>query len=71
MTINDETKLQIIFKRALQKTHRDGLLQGSKAICDVVLKKAKDKTKNTEERLKDIIDFCNTSLGNKQGKGIL
>ena len=69
MTINDETKLQIIFKRALQKTHRDGLLQGSKAMCNVVLNKARDKTKTAEERLKDIVDFCNTSLENKQRKG--
>lgn len=50
------------------KIRAGGLLQGAKAMCDVILKKAKNTEKTPEERLSDIIAFCEVSLSNKEIK---
>lgn len=42
----------------LQKQHSAGIAQGAYAMCRVVLEKATDETKTVEQRLKDVIDFC-------------
>lgn len=42
----------------LQKQHSAGVAQGAYAMCRVVLEKATDETKTVEQRLKDVIDFC-------------
>ncbi len=47
----------------MEKVRDSGLLAGRKAICGVVLKKAKDNTKTEHERLRDIIEFRVRSLG--------
>ena len=47
----------------LKQTHTNGLLQGSRAMCKVILDKANNKSKSSEERLEDIIKFCSISLG--------
>lgn len=47
----------------MQKVRDSGLLAGSKAICGVVLKKTKDDTKTEHDKLQDIVDFCERSLG--------
>lgn len=39
-----------------------GLIAGSKTMCGVVLEKAKNEEKSVEERLHEIIDFCEVSL---------
>ena len=50
-------------KEKFEFVRNQGLIAGSKAICGVVLEKAKNEEKSVEERLHDIIDFCEVSLG--------
>lgn len=56
-----------IFNEALEtefrKVRDSGMIAGSKAICGVVLKKARDTKKTEHKRLIDIINFCERSLG--------
>lgn len=65
MKNTEEEMLRDLLTNSLKETHRNGLLQGSKAICHVVLDKANDTSKTPEERLEDIKKFCEVSLGNK------
>lgn len=63
MSTNDEQLLRDTFTKSLKETHRNGLLQGSRAMCSVILTKANDTTKTPDERIEDIIKFCKVSLG--------
>lgn len=46
-----------------QKVRDTALVEGSKAICGVILQKAEDAKMTYKERIQDIISFCKTSLG--------
>lgn len=63
MNKNQEKQLNKEIREQMQKIRDSGLLAGSKAICGVVLERAKDGTKTEHERLQNIIDFCERSLG--------
>lgn len=63
MNKNQEKRLNTEIREQMQKVRDSGLLAGSKAICGVVLEKAKDDTKTEHERLQEIVDFCERSLG--------
>lgn len=58
-----ENELNKALQAKMQEVRDSALLAGSKAICGVVLNKAKDKRKTNHEKLIDIIDFCERSLG--------
>lgn len=66
MQRDTEKKLIEAFNEKFEAIRRTGLLQGSMAIAKVVLDKANDTKKTPEERLADIIQFCEVSLGNKK-----
>lgn len=66
MQRDTEKKLIEAFNEKFEAIRRTGLLQGSMAIAKVVLDKANDTQKTPEERLADIIQFCEVSLGNKK-----
>lgn len=58
-----EKESSAAIKAQIQEIRDNALLVGSKAICGVVLKKAKDQKKTDHAKLIDIIDFCERSLG--------
>lgn len=58
-----EKQLYVKINKEIQKIRDNALLIGSKAICGVVLKKAKEENKSEHERLVEIMDFCERSLG--------
>ena len=63
MNKNQEKQFNKKIREQIQKVRDSGLLAGSKAICGVVLEKVTDSTKTEHEKLKDIIEFCERSLG--------
>lgn len=65
MRRSTENKLREAFNERFESIHRTGLLQGSVAIPKVVLDKVNDTSKTPEERLSDIIQFCEVSLQHK------
>lgn len=65
MNKKDEELLRDTIQKSLKDTHSKGLLQGSKAMCGVILEKANDTTKTPEERIAEIKRFCEVSLGEK------
>ena len=65
MRRDTENKLREAFNEGFESIHRNGLLQGSVAISKVILGKANDISKTPEERLSDIIQFCEVSLQHK------
>lgn len=62
-----ENKLRDALEVTAKKIRDSGLRAGSKAICGVILDKAEDKTKTDSEKINDIIDFCERSLGIVKG----
>lgn len=64
MKSSTEKRLREAFSKGFESTHRTGLIQGAVAIAKVVLDKANNKNKTPEDRLDDIIKFCETSLHN-------
>lgn len=50
----------------LKKQYIRGLMDGTKAIAGVVHEKASASNKTAEERIEDILAFCNTSLELKE-----
>jgi len=61
--INNETELKAYIEEQLRTHFTRGLSQGSKAICGVVLEKAKANSGSAEEKIADIVKFCEVSLG--------
>lgn len=63
-----------VFKRVvtggLQKQHTAGVAQGAYAMCKVVLEKATDETKPVEQRLEDVIAFCEICTKLKDGQPV-
>lgn len=68
MNKKDEIKMKKAFDEGFKAVFQQGLLQGSKAICHVILEKAKGVDQTDEERLCEIIKFCEVSLQNKNEK---
>lgn len=50
------------FQQGFKDTFRNGLLQGSSAMCKVILDKANNTKLTLEERIADIVKFCETGL---------
>ena len=46
----------------LRKQHTAGAAQGAYAMCKVIRDKATDETKTVEQRLEDVVGFCNVCL---------
>lgn len=66
MKKQEEQQLRELFTNSFKDTFRNGLLQGSKAMCKVILDKANDTAKTSDERIADIVKFCEVSLGEKK-----
>lgn len=66
MNSGDERRLRDAFNEGFKTVRRDGVFQGAVAICKVILNKANAPGKTAEERLSDIVEFCETSLKNKK-----
>lgn len=64
MKSSTEKQLREAFNKGFESTHRIGLVQGAIAIAKVVLDKANNENKAPEDRLDDIIKFCEKSLHN-------
>lgn len=64
MNANVEKELLKQFEKGYENTYRNGLLRGATAVSKVVLDKAKNTTKTLEERIDEIIKFCEVSLKN-------
>ena len=62
MNIKTENKLKEEFEKTLRQTHTRGLIEGCKALSKVILDKANNTDKTPEERILDIIKFCEVSL---------
>lgn len=60
----DELFLKQEFEKKFKEQFRNGLLQGTVAFSKVVRDKATDETKPVEDRLDDIIEFCDVALKN-------
>ncbi|MBR4023510.1 MAG: hypothetical protein IKI94_13130 [Ruminococcus sp.] len=69
MNKQDEKMLKKTFEEGFQKSFNDGMLQAGRAICKVIHDKATNTKKSPEERIADIVKFCEVSLGNKKQKG--
>lgn len=59
----NENKLNNEIEKQLKTLRDSAILSGCKAICGVVLEKAKNSKKTESERIVDIIEFCERSLG--------
>lgn len=64
--MDNEDAIRKQISETLKQTFRNGLLQGTTAICAVILEKAKQEDKTAEERINDIKTFCETGLGAKK-----
>lgn len=53
------------FEKGFRKQYNNGLLSGAYAVCQVVLEKAKDDSMSADERLAEIIRFCEVSFPKK------
>ena len=62
--LDQDEKLKETIKEHLQQQFTRGLLQGSKAMCGVIMEKAKKYNgSNADEVYQDIVSFCEKSLG--------
>ena len=63
---NDKLFKQVV-TGGLRKQHTAGIAQGAYAMCKVILDKARNESKTAEERLNDVIAFCNvcTNIADK------
>lgn len=62
MDIKTENKLKEEFEKIIKKQHTLGLIEGCKAMCRVILDKATNADNTPEERISEIIRFCEVSL---------
>lgn len=58
--------LEAKFRECLENVRMSSLAAGAIAMCHVIQDKATDESKSAEERLADIIEFCETSLKKKE-----
>lgn len=54
--------------QVLQNVQRSSLAAGAIAMCKVIRDKATDESKTIEERLADVVAFCETSLNKKESE---
>lgn len=66
MNAQEEKQLKEMFEARFKDMFTKGMLRGSTAMCKVILDKANDASKTVEERIADIINFCETGLGMKK-----
>lgn len=69
MNSNIEQQLREAFNDGFKSVQRKGLLEGAIAISKVIFDKATAKNKSPEEKLSDIIRFCEVSLQNRTESG--
>lgn len=60
-----DTNYELKIRTELLKVKQSGLAIGTKAISQVIYNKATDESKSCEERLEDIIKFCQIGLAIK------
>lgn len=58
--------LEAKFRECLENVRMSSLAAGAIAMCHVIQDKATAEGKSAEERLADIIEFCETSLKKKE-----
>lgn len=64
MTKNDnDTQLKRAVEKQLRNVFSNGMSQGTKAICGVVLEEINSSGKTAEEKLQVLKVFCEKSLG--------
>jgi hypothetical protein len=61
--MTNEEVIVKVFDKKVREQYQRGLAESYSAICSVVLEKATNDKVSDKEKLQDIIDFCNTSLG--------
>ena len=57
-----QEKINMVFREHLENQFRNGITQGMYAACKVIYGKAIDDTKTAEERISEIIAFCQPPL---------
>lgn len=70
MTKEQEKQYDELLKKNMQLVRDTSLIAGVKTACGVVLEKAKDSKKIEKERLKDIIAYCERSIGVADKNGV-
>ena len=63
MDKNAEKQMTEAVEKQLRRTFSDGLKQGSKAICGVILEEIASTNKTADEKIGIIQEFCKNSLG--------
>lgn len=66
--VKTRTELEQTINKQLTQVYRKGLTVGSKSISKVLYDIASDKNKTADERLEEIIKFCETALKSREGK---
>lgn len=62
-----DKKLKTEIENQLRDVFTDGLKQGTKAICGIVLEEISTKDKSAEDKVETLRLFCEKSLGLKGG----
>ena len=60
--IKAQERIKMALRENLEKQFRNGVTQGMYAACKVISDKASDEAKTHEERINDIITFCEPAL---------
>lgn len=60
--------LEAKFRECLENVRMSSLAAGAVAMCKVIRDKATDESKSVEERLADVVAFCETSLNKKESE---
>lgn len=68
MTKKQEEALRQEFKKGFEEQFKNGMTQGAYAICKVIHDKATNDSISVEERLAEIVRFCEVSLNVNQPK---
>jgi len=66
--IKAQERIKMTLRENLEKQFRNGITQGMYAACKVISDKASDETKAYEERINDIIAFCQPALKGRDAK---
>ncbi len=66
MSKHNDNMFRQVVTQGLRKQHTAGIAQGAYAMCSVILGKAKAEGKTAEEKVADIIKFCNVCMNPKE-----
>lgn len=66
--IKAQERIKMALRENLEKQFRNGITQGMYAACKVIFDKASDESRSHEERIKDIVTFCEPALKNRNAK---